>query len=126
MKKISRKTLGVLFTLLLLVPLSSCDEEVESGRISDLEVLVTGTFSGEKREGINVNAYLSKEDAQAEINPATATVITNVDGLAYLYNLQSNTVYWIKIHAPLFSTKIRKTHRLKPGENDFGLTITKF
>lgn len=107
--------------LTIFIPLMSCDLQ-EVIPVSDLEVYVSGSLSGKPREGIKVVLYLSREDAEKEVNAITSTNFTDNYGITIFFNLEGNMRYWVRADPLLFET-IRQTPNLKSGLNEFSISV---
>jgi len=109
-------------SITLLLSLLGCENFEEVVPLADLEVYVTGTFSGNPRENISVTLFLTKEDAEDEINAISNTQKTNIDGITIFYELDGNRRYWVRA-APFLTRTIRETSSLREGLNSFSISV---
>ena len=96
----------------------SCEEVIFYG---DLEVLITGTLSGNPRSDIGVTLYLTKANAEDQVNAIGYTEFTDADGYAIFYDLEAGVRYWVRSDVVL--VYIKRTQTLKEGYNLFDFTV---
>lgn len=114
-----RSILILSITALTLLFTSSCEKY---HYYSDLEVSVNGFLSGNPREGVLVQLFYSREDAQDLVYPASPLLETNEWGEVYIYDLDPGIQYFVRVDA-LLTTVIRKSGRLREGPNKCSVKI---
>lgn len=105
----------------LLFSVTSCEEEPDLF-ISDLEVYVSGTLSGNPRGNLKVALYETEEDAKNEVNAIASPQITNSSGFAFFQGLEINFRYWVRVDTVLIYN-INRSQPLRGGFNEMSMTI---
>ncbi|MEM1408534.1 MAG: hypothetical protein AAGG59_17250 [Bacteroidota bacterium] len=105
----------ITFLLLTLVAITACDNEPRLPE-ADLLVQVEGYLSGNQREGIRVQVYLTREDAEDQIGAITPPLWTDTFGEVEIYGLDTNRRYFVRADARATKT-IRRSKRLNFGIN---------
>ena len=111
------KLLAVLF--LGLFAFSGCTEFAYE---SDLIVRVQGLLSGNPRDGIIVQVFETRYDAEHLEFPVSPEMVTDHHGEIYLMGLEPGREYYVRIDA-LLVTKIKSTNRLREGTNQCTIRI---
>ncbi len=83
---------------------------------ADLEVRVQGYLSGKAREGIRVQLYRTREDAQDRFDPVTGPLWTDRYGYVEIYGLLTNRRYFVRADARA-ATTIRRSPKMSFGPN---------
>ncbi|MEM6523437.1 MAG: hypothetical protein AAGF85_02265 [Bacteroidota bacterium] len=83
---------------------------------ADLLVQVEGYLSGNVREGIRVQVYLTREDAEDQIGAITPPLWTDNFGEVEIFGLDTNRRYFVRADARAAKT-IRRSKRLDVGIN---------
>ena len=83
---------------------------------ADLEVRVQGYLSGKPREGIRIQLYRTRADAEDQFDPVTDPVWTDRHGNVEIYGLLTNRTYFVRADARLANT-IRRSSTLNFGIN---------
>ena len=108
-----RSFLLLTITVLSLSLLSSCSEY---RFYSDLEVSVQGFLTGNPRDGVLVQLFYTREDAQDLIYPASPVLTTNEFGEVYILDLEPGVQYFVRVDG-LLQTVVRRSGRLRAGAN---------
>ena len=107
------------FCLLLMSFFSGCFEENTN---ANLTITVTGTLSGNPREDIAVQLYLTRDNAEDRVNAVSGIYRTNADGQATIGAISSGRSYCVRADATLISA-YKVTQVLRDGDNEFNMTI---
>lgn len=116
------KTSQITFLLLFFALISTSCEPVVLGPEADLRVQIKGTFSGKSREGVQIQLYSTRQDAQNAIDPLSPVLWTDRTGQVEFYELFVNKKYFIRIDGP-FGSKTRSSRRLDYGFNNCVINI---
>ncbi len=92
----------LLLTLVLLT--FSCEQEADPTPQAELEIYVSGVFSGNPRNNVTVTLYGSAEDAENETNKIERRS-TDRDGFVVFTNLELNKIYWARANTFLGQNK---------------------
>ncbi len=109
------KTLKLFFLLPLIAILQSCDNSFGPPE-ADLIIRTQGYLSGNTRENIQVQVYLSREDARRQVAPITPPLWTDGFGEVAVYGLDVNRCYFVRADSNTTKT-IRSSKRLDYGSN---------
>ena len=102
----------LLFTLPLLF--GSCYEYPYS---ADLQVTVKGFLSGNPRQGLLVQVFATREEAEQLYYPLSPVVETNEWGEVFIFGLDPGEKYFLRIDG-FIQTRIKRTDKLRNGTND--------
>lgn len=102
----------------MLFSTTSCEDYITN---AELAVFITGTLSGNPRSGIEVTLYLTKSDAEDQINEVTSPQITEEDGKTLFFHLDPGTKYWVRSDVVLIY--IKQTDELRSGYNEFRFQV---
>lgn len=108
----------ILFSSLIL---ASCDPGPSLPE-ADLLIQVEGYLSGNNREGIMVQVYMTREDAEDQIGAITPPLWTDQFGQAEVFGLNTNRRYFVRADARA-ATTIRRSKRLNFGPNTCRIRI---
>ena len=114
-----RKNIFIPVFLLAVLLTTSCNEYRYS---ADLEVSVKGFLSGNPREGVLVQLFYSREDAQDLFEPATVLLETNEWGEVFIYDLDPGYDYYVRVDG-LLNRVIRNSGKLRSGTNKCSIRI---
>ena len=103
------------FFLLTLIAIAACDNGPRLPE-ADLLVQVEGYLSGNEREGIMVQVYLTREDAEDQLGAITPPLWTDNYGELEIFGLETNRRYFVRADARATKT-VRKSKRLNFGIN---------
>lgn len=112
----------ITFICIALLSVTSCETDDSNITFADLEVYVSGTFSGNPRSGLRVTVYDTEEDAMSEDNAVTSTQTTNRDGYVFFENLDPGFRYWVRVDTVLLNN-INRSQQLIEGFNEMSMTI---
>jgi len=98
--------------------ITACEEDSTD---TQLEIYISGTLSDNPRSDIEVTLYLSKSDAESEIDAISNPQITEKDGKTLFFNLDTGTKYWVRSDVILIY--IKQTDELKSGFNEFNFQV---
>lgn len=99
--------------LFFLVSFTGCNDYYYQ---ADLLVTVKGLLSGNPREGLAVQIFETRDDAEMLRYALTPVVYTDEFGEVLIYGLEPRYEYYIRVDA-LLITKIKGTGRLRDGAN---------
>ncbi len=112
---------NLVFLAAILTTLSACDNGPRVPE-ADLLVRVEGYLSGNEREDIMVQIYLTREDAEDQIGAITPPLWTDHYGEVEIFGLDTNRRYFVRADARA-ATTIRRSKRLDFGINVFKVRI---
>ena len=117
-KSYFRVALFAVMTLLMFF-MAGCFEENTN---ANLTITVTGTLSGNPREDIAVQLYLTRDNAEDRVNALSGIYRTNSDGQVTIGAISSGRSYCVRADATLISS-YKITQVLRDGDNEFSMTI---
>lgn len=109
------KSLKLFLLVLLAASIQSCDPAIGPPE-ADLIIQTQGYLSGNTRENIQVQLYLSREDARRQVAPITPVLWTDGFGEVVVYGLEINRRYFVRADSQTTKT-IRRSKRLDYGGN---------
>ncbi|MFT7442160.1 MAG: hypothetical protein ACI9Q3_000524 [Maribacter sp.] len=121
-KRIYSRLFNLTFLIAILFSVTSCELEYSTIGSSNLEVYISGTFSGNPRSGLRVTVFGSRSDAKNEVNAVTLTQITDNNGLVFFKNLEAGFRYWVRVNTTLIHN-INGTDNLDEGFNEMSMKI---
>lgn len=110
-----------IFSLILFLFFSSCENENITPNRPELKVYVEGLISGKTREGVKLTLYPSKNDAEYELNEISYDR-SDSKGNSYFYNL-NNQVYWIRANTIIGISKTIERIEINQQYNHITLKV---
>lgn len=110
------KTLKLLLLLPLFLIFQSCDPDIGPPE-ADLLIRTQGYLSGNSRDNIRIQLYLTREDARRQVAPITPVLWTDGFGEVLIYGLDVNRKYFVRADSNTTKT-IRSSGRLGYGGNE--------
>lgn len=110
------KSLKLILLIPLIIILQSCDPDIGPPE-ADLLIRTQGYLSGNSRNNIQVQLYLTREDARRQVAPITPVLWTDSFGEVIIYGLDINRRYFVRADSRTTKT-IRRSNRLDYGGNE--------